>query len=450
MNDRPWILIVEDDSSLRETLKNLLKRRHYRVSEAGTVKEAHHQLKKRFFDLILLDLTLPDGSGLDILRKIAVNYRNRIIIVSGTGTIDTAVEAMRRGAFDFLEKPVDRDVLLVTVKKAIELNRELDNYRKLKDELSDGSTFEKIIYKSKAMAEVVKKAKESARSDKTVLISGETGTGKELIAQAIHNSSERKKKPFITVNCAAIPINLAESELFGFEKGAFTGADNAYPGKFLLGDTGTIFLDEIGELHPEIQPKLLRVLESREISSLKSTRSKKLDIRVIAATNKNLSGPAKDTDFRSDLYYRIEEITIDIPPLRERKTDIMPLVHHFILIANITHSKQIRGIDKEAQKLLTGYHWPGNIRELKNTIDETIAFIRDTEVRAHHLPAKLRKQENTTLSESPLLNLQELEKIHVKKVLRLTRHNIQKSARILGIGRPALYRKMKKYNLEKK
>jgi DNA-binding NtrC family response regulator len=447
--NKPCILIVEDDISLRETIAGVLKRRHYDVQEAGTVVEAHLRLKKRFFDLILLDLTLPDGSGLEILQKIAVNYRNRIIVVSGTGTIDKAVEAMRRGAFDFLEKPVDRDVLLVTIKKAIKLNQDLDNYRRLKEELSEGPSFKNIIYKSKAMAEVVKKARESARSEKTVLITGETGTGKELIAHAIHRASTRNKNPFITVNCAAIPVNLAESELFGFEKGAFTGADDRYPGKFLLANTGSIFLDEIGELSSEIQPKLLRVLESSEITSLKSTHSKQIDIRVIAATNKTLIGPEKNADFRSDLYYRIEEITLHIPPLRERKTDIMTLVHHFVSICNIAYSKEIKGVAPEARELLTGYPWPGNVRELKNTIDETVAFIQDEEIKPRHLPPKLRDRKNVQRIENALLTLDQVEKNHVAKVLRFTDNNIQRSARILNIGRPALYRKIKKYNLDR-
>jgi two-component system, NtrC family, response regulator AtoC len=444
----PSLLIVEDDVPLRETLVGVLRRRQYRVQEAGSVAAAHLMLKKNVFDLVLLDLTLPDGSGLDILQKISVKYRNRIIIVSGTGTIDVAVEAMRRGAFDFLEKPVDRDVLLVTIKKVINLNKELDDYRRLKEELSEGPSFKNIVYKSSAMADVVKKARESARCDKTVLITGETGTGKELIASAIHRASNRNKKPFITVNCASIPVNLAESELFGFEKGAFTGADDSYPGKFLLANSGTIFLDEIGELHPEIQPKLLRVLESGEITSLKSRRSQKLDIRVIAATNKTMIGHDKNCDFRNDLYYRIEEIIIHLPALRERKTDIMELTRHFISMGNITYSKQVTGLDPEAVKLINGYSWPGNVRELKNTIDEIVAFIQEPLIKPRHLPPKLRDPKIAAKVDESLLTLEDLEKEHVKKVLRITGHNIQRSARILNIGRPALYRKIKKYNLE--
>jgi len=450
LKNKPAILVVEDDLPLRESICNILKRNGYMVSEAGTINLAKKQLSNNFFDLVLLDLKLPDGTGLDILETMDLHYRNRIIIISGTGTIDTAVEAMRRGALDFMEKPVERDVLLVSVQKAINLNRDLDDYRMLKDGLKDNLTFNHIVFKSRAMADVLKKARESALSDKKILITGETGTGKELIAHAIHNASARKDNAFITVNCAAIPIHLAESELFGFEKGAFTGADNAYPGKFLLAEKGTIFLDEVGELHPEIQPKLLRVLESGEISSLKSKQSKQLDIRVIAATNKLLDGFEAQADFRNDLYFRLAETTICIPPLRERPMDIMPLVEQFTTITNITQSRHVEGYSDEAIQLLNGYYWPGNVRELKNTVDEIVLSTRDSEIKARHLPPRLRKGKKAAQLENSFLTLQEVEKQQVEKALRLTGCNIQQSARILGIGRPALYRKIEKYKLTSK
>lgn len=449
MKDRHSILIVEDEAPIRDLMKRILKKGNYAINEAKTVATAQRQLKKKKFDLILLDLTLPDGSGLDILEEITVEYRNRVIIVSGTGTIGTAVEAMRKGAFDFLKKPVDHNVLLVTMKKAIDLNRELDDLRILKYKLSDRSRIEEIVYRSRSMAEVVKKARECAQSNKTILISGATGTGKELIARAIHNASARKKNPFITVNCSTIPLNLAESELFGFDKGAFTGADKPYPGKFSLADKGTIFLDEIGDLHPEIQPKLLRVLESGEIFPLKSTQPKTLDIRVIAATNMDLKEEREGHQFRRDLYYRLQQVEINIPPLRERNTDIIPLVEHFISINNITFSKQVKEIDEEAQDLLLQYQWPGNVRELKNTIEEIMAFISGTKINIAHLPTRLLEHQKFALPGSSVLTLQELEKKHIGMVLTLTGYNIQKTAKLLGIARPSLYRKMRKYKLEK-
>jgi DNA-binding NtrC family response regulator len=448
MKDRHSILIVEDEVPIRDLMKRILKKGNYAINEAKTVATAQRQLKKKKFDLILLDLTLPDGSGLDILEEIAVEYRNRVIIVSGTGTIDTAVDAMRKGAFDFLRKPVDHNVLLVTMKKALDLNRELDDLRTLKYKLSDRSRIEEIVYRSRSMAEVIRKARECAQSNKTILITGATGTGKELIARAIHNASARKENPFITVNCSTIPINLAESELFGFDKGAFTGADKSYPGKFFLASEGTIFLDEIGDLHPEIQPKLLRVLESGEIFPLKSTQSKSLDIRVIAATNMDLKEEGEGRHFRRDLYYRLQQVEINIPPLRERKTDIIPLVEHFISINNITFSKQVKEIDEEAQDMLVQYQWPGNVRELKNTIEEIMAFISGTKISIEHLPTRLLEHQKFAFPENSVLTLQELEKKYIRRILSLTGYNIQKTAKLLGIARPSLYRKMGRYKLK--
>ena len=448
MKDKNSILIVEDDSSLRESIRNILTRRNYGVSESMSVKSAEDALSAKFFDLILLDLTLPDGSGMDILKKVSDEYKNRIIIVSGTGTINTAVEAMKIGAFDFLVKPVDRDILLATVKKAIDLNQKLSEYSKLKNDLIDASTFDKIIHRTREMEEVIQKAKESALTDDTVLISGETGTGKELVARAIHNSSKREKHPFITVDCTAIPETLAESELFGFEKGAFTGADSSYPGKFLLGNQGTIFLDEIGELPMIIQSKLLRVLESGEFSPLKSTKLKTINVKIIAATNKDLEEQVRKGNFREDLYYRIEQIKIHIMPLRERKKDIPLLADHFLQIANIAHSKQVEGINKEAQRLLKNYFWPGNVRELKNTINEIVTFISDSRIRLEHLPAKILNQLDTAKHEGNISTLKEIEKDQIVKVLESTNYNIQKSAKLLGISRPSLYKKIKDYSIE--
>jgi two-component system response regulator AtoC len=449
MKDRYSILIVDDEAPIRGLIKRMLGKEDYAVSEAKSVETAHRQLERRKFDLILLDLKLPDGLGLEILEKISVEYRNRVIIVSGAGTVDMAVEAMKNGAYDFIKKPLDKKVLCVTVNKALQVNRDLDDFRALKDKLGDRSRMDEIIVKSRSMAEVVRKARECAQSKKTVLITGETGTGKELIARAIHHASERSGNPFITVNCSTIPINLAESELFGFDKGAFTGADKPYPGKFFLADKGTIFLDEIGELHPEIQPKLLRVLESGEIFALKGTRARNLDIRVIAATNRDLEEDGDENQFRRDLYYRIKQVEINIPPLRKRKADIIPLVRHFISLNNITCSKRVKEIDEEARDLLLRYHWPGNVRELKHLVEEIVAVIPGAKILSEHLPPRFLKHQAKALLEDSFMTLQELEKKYIMRALRTTRYNIQKTARLLGIGRPALYRKMDKYNIKK-
>lgn len=449
MKENYSILIVDDEVAIRELIKTILGQGEYAYSEAKSVATATRLLEKRKYDLILLDLVLPDGSGMNILEKISVEYRNRVIIVSGVGTVDTAVEAMKNGAFDFIKKPLDNKVLSATVRKALQLNQELDDFRELKDKLFDRSRIDKIVFKSRNMREVVRKAEECAHSNKTILITGETGTGKELIARAIHNASERNQNPFITVNCSAIPINLAESELFGFDKGAFTGADKPYPGKFFLADKGTIFLDEIGDLHPEIQPKLLRVLENGEIFSLKSTSPKTLDIRVIAATNRDLEENMDDSQFRRDLYFRIQQVVIHIPPLRQRKLDIIPLVEYFISMNNLTSSKHVEEIDDEVKELLLRYPWPGNVRELKHTVEEIMSAIQGLKIKIEHLPSRFLKHQEPILPEGSFMKLQDLEKKYIMRVLANTQYNIQKTARLLGIGRPALYRKIEKYKIKK-
>lgn len=449
MREHYSILIVDDEITIRELMKKILGQGEYAYSEAKTVAAAQRLLGKRKYDLILLDLMLPDGSGMEILEKISVEYRNRVIVVSGAGTIDMAVEAMRNGAFDFIKKPLDHKVLCVTVKKALQLNQQLDDFRTLKDKLSDRSRIDKIIFKSRSMREVVRKADECSQSNKTVLITGETGTGKELIARAIHYSSERNQNPFIPVNCSTIPINLAESELFGFDKGAFTGADKPYPGKFFQADKGTIFLDEIGDLHPEIQPKLLRVLENGEIFPLKSTRPKTLDIRVIAATNRDLEDNGDDCQFRKDLYFRIQQVVIEIPPLRKRKPDIIPLVEYFISMNNLTRSKHVEEIDEEVQEILLKYPWPGNVRELKHAVEEIMSVILGSKIKIEHLPTRFLKHQEPVLTDGSFMKLQDLEKEYIIKALNINHNNIQKTSKMLGIGRPGLYRKMKKYKIKR-
>ncbi len=449
MKTKNKILIIEDDESLRETLKGVLSRRDYEVDEAGLIEEAKKKLIKRPYDLALLDITFPDGSGLDILEEDTFINPNRIIVVSGTAQIDTAVTAMKKGVFDFLTKPVDRDILLATVAKAIEVNRKLDNFHDLKTDIGAASSFEKIIYHSKIMENVLKRAGEIAPSNSTVLITGETGTGKELLARAIHNHSPRKNNTFIPVNCAAIPENLAESEFFGYEAGAFTGATRPYPGKFLLAENGTIFLDEISELSLPIQAKMLRVMESHEIFPLNSKKPKIIDVRVIAATNKNLKDVMESGQFREDLYYRINVLKIHLPKLKKRKQDIIQLTKHFIHISNIAHSKSIEGIDDEAAELLTNFEWPGNVRELKNTITEISLLVSGNTIKAEHLPSRILNYGKSRSTEKKYLTLHEVEKGHIINTLKKTSYNIQQTAQLLGLTRPTLYKKLRDYSIKR-
>ena len=299
------------------------------------------------------------------------------------------------------------------------------------------------------MKKIIEKAIKIANLDNTILISGETGTGKELLARAIHNTSKRKNKPLITINSASIPDTLAESELFGFETGAFTDATSSFPGKFILAGNGTIFLDEISELSSLIQSKLLRVLESGEISPLKSAKTKKMNARIIAATNKDLETLVKKGLFRKDLYYRIKQLNIHIPPLRKRKTDIIPIAEHFLFISNITQSKLIERFDDEVKEIFLQYSWPGNVRELKNLINEISLFVSGSEIKVKHLPSSIIIQKKSFKKKEPLSSLKEIEEKQILNVLKSTNFNIKESAKILGISRPSIYKKIKEFNIEK-
>jgi len=447
MNRKETILVVEDDAALRDSLHSILTRRGYEPTEAPTLKAALAAVKSAQYSLMLVDLTLPDGNGTSLLTHIREEDRNRVIVISGTRNLDMAIQAMKMGVFDFLVKPVERDILLTTIQKALNVNRQLEGYRELRGALRDFSRFDRIILRSRSMQQVVHKAREAAESDRTILIQGETGTGKELLAYAIHNASPRHGKPIIPVNCAAIPEHLAESELFGFEQGAFTGANSSYAGRFRLADKGTLFLDEIGELSPSIQSKLLRVLESGEVASLKSRKLDRLDVRVIVASNRDLKQMVDSGLFREDLYYRVEQIRLVIPPLRERPEDIMLLVKNFLRSAALTYCKNVERVSREAQELLSAYPWPGNVRELKNTVFEIVTFIDSPEIQTRHLPAKIL--DRSIPRDQAIKNLKQVEKEHIRQVLKHTGYNIRRTAGLLGITRPSLYRKIKEFNLKR-
>ena len=447
-----YILLVEDDAPLRESIRKFLERNGCRVAESSGLADAARLLSQADFDLILLDLTLPDGNGMEILERFGRQYPHRIVVLTGTGSIETAVLAMKKGAHDFLQKPVNPDILLIALQRAFAYIREHDECQHLKGEIGDAAGFDKFVFRSEAMAEVLRIARQYASTAHSILISGETGTGKELMAQAIHACSERRDKAMIAVNCASIPENLAESELFGYKKGAFTGAFADSPGKFLLADHGTILLDEIGELPHPIQAKLLRVLENGEITPLKSKSPVQVDIRVIAATNKDLEEEVHLGSFRADLFYRIDELKVHIPPLRARRADILPLADHFLGIANLVNARVIESISKEARDLLAAYDWPGNVRELKNTIYKIAASGHSGQIGIEHLPLKMRhpKKAPAGTPDRREHTLAELEKGHIQKVLRQSGSNYTMAAGILGISRSSLYRKMAELRIPKK
>jgi two-component system response regulator PilR (NtrC family)/two-component system response regulator HydG len=450
MKKQKHILLVEDDTPLREALDKFLGQNDFRVSPSACLADALRQLEETVFDLILLDLTLPDGNGLDILERFSGQYPDRMVVLTGTGSIETAVLAMKKGAHDFLQKPVNPELLLITLQRVFEFVQARSDCQDLKKEIGTMAGFDKFTFRSRVMGDVIDIARRYAATEHSILISGETGTGKELMAQAIHACSGRKNQPLLSVNCASIPESLAESELFGYKKGAFTGAYADSPGKFVMADRGTIFLDEIGELPLNIQAKLLRVLENGEVTPLKSKNPVRVDIRVLAATNKELDDEVRQKRFRADLFYRIDELKIHIPPLRERKTDIMPMVEHFLRIANIANSRRTPGFSDEARRLLTEYAWPGNVRELKNTIFKISASGHPALIKPEHLPVNILQPGKGRDDEERESSLAEIEIAHIQKVLNRTSQNHSLAAEILGISRSSLYRKLLEWQKLKK
>jgi DNA-binding NtrC family response regulator len=450
METKKKILLVEDDAPLRESIKRFLEQNNFQVAESDCLADASRRLTETVFDLILLDLTLPDGNGLDILERFSWQYPHRIVVLTGTGSIETAVLAMKKGAHDFLQKPVNPEILLIALQRAFAYIQARKDCQSLKKEISNASGFDKFVFGSDAMANVIRTARQYAATPHTILISGETGTGKELMAQAIHGDSKRKNQPMISVNCASIPESLAESELFGYKKGAFTGAYADSQGKFLLANHGTIFLDEIGELPLNIQAKLLRVLENGELTPLKGKNPVRVDIRVLVATNKELEEEVRQKRFRADLFYRIDELKIHLPPLRDRKTDIIPLANHFLGIANLVNANQISGISAEAKRLLTEYAWPGNVRELKNTIFKVSASGRHARIQPEDLPLTLLHPSRNAGGREREPSLAEVERNRICEVLQHTANQYSQAARILGISRSSLYRKMEELHIFRK
>lgn len=440
------ILIIEDQAHLRTILKVFLQKHDYRVDEAPDLETADWKIGQSRYDVIILDLKLPDGSGISLLDKHPGRLAGRTIVITANATVPSVVEAIKKGAFNYLEKPVDKELLAAQVKNVVEINTLKREHKTLIDEVASNFTFDHIVYESKKMEEVISRAKVLAETGNTVLIQGETGCGKEVLSHSIHNCSARKDEIFLPINCASIPGDLFESELFGFEKGAFTGAGSSYGGRFIQANKGTLFLDEIGELPVHIQAKLLRVLDDGAIYPLKAKHPVNVDVRLIAATNRNLTADIKLKQFRKDLYYRLKEASIVIPPLRERVEDILPLIRHFIGIYNRVYRKNVTRISAEAEKYFLTYAWDGNVRELKNTIKSIIPFKTNNTIRMDDLSYSLI--DGSEIKENKVLTLAESEKRHLFKVLKLTDFNILRTAELLGISRPRLYRKMKEYELD--
>ncbi len=447
------ILAVDDDKSISTLVKSILSlEKHYEVNTVISGEACLKYIRDQIPDLVMMDIQMPGIDGIETLKRVK-EYDSRIpvIMMSAHGTIERAVRSMKLGAYDFITKPIERERLLITVKNALmtsSLKREVDE---LKSELKSKYTFKNIIGQSGVMQEVFKSVEKIVDSNVTVLIQGESGTGKELIARAIHyHSRARSNKPFVAVNCTALPESLLESELFGHEKGSFTGAVGRRVGKFEQASNGTIFLDEVGLMSPTTQAKVLRVLQEREFERVGGTELIKVDVRVISATNKDLEEEMKKGEFREDLYYRISVFPIKLPALRERKEDIPLLAAHFLKKYNEQENKQIEGISPEALELLMAYNWPGNVRELENAIERAVVLTTDNEIGAKELPTAVRSLGEKKLYESDnTLSswIEKLEEEALRQALLENEGNISKTAKKLGIGRATIYRKAKKYGL---
>ncbi|MDL1955702.1 MAG: sigma-54 dependent transcriptional regulator [Candidatus Desulfofervidus auxilii] len=450
------ILIVDDEKNYLVVLKAVLEEEGYEVLTAQDAFSALEIMQHTDLDVVVTDMKMPQMDGITLLEKIKeINEDLPVIMMTAYGTVETAVEAMKKGAFDYILKPFSNEELKITIRKAINVYQLLKENRRLNQALYHQYHFDNIIGKSKTMQAVFDIIKKVAATKTTVLITGESGTGKELVARAIHYNSPRKNAPFISVNCAALPETLLESELFGHEKGAFTGATAMRKGRFELADKGTLFLDEVSEMSPALQVKLLRVLQEKEFERVGGTRTLKVDVRIIAASNKDLREEVDSGNFREDLYYRLNVVHIHLPPLRKRPEDIPLLVAHFLKKYTKEMGKSELKISPEALSLIYNYSWPGNVRELENAIERAVVLCSGKEIKPEHLPEELREEKRTpsSLLENLPKNLtlpQLLEEIEIRLIRQaLAESNFiqAKAARLLGITKSLLQYKIKKYNL---
>jgi len=450
------VLLVDDDENFKQLLEYNLSKEGYSIMKASNGEDALSMIEKHAPDIILLDLKMKGMGGMETLNKIKEFDRNLpVIMITGHGDTETAVTAMKLGAYDFVSKPLKPDEISVTVRNALANRGLLKEVKDLKSQLKARYDFKQMIGSSGKMQDVFRVMEKAVDYMVTVLIQGESGTGKELVARAIHYNGPRKDKPLVVVNCAAIPEALLESELFGFEKGAFTGAFDRREGKFEQADGGTIFLDEIGEMSPLTQAKVLRVLENKEIERLGGHERVKVDVRIISATNKDLAKEVRDGRFREDLYYRLMVFPIILPLLKDRKEDIPSLVSHFINIYGRSSGKEIKHISSEAMDFLINYSWPGNIRELENIIERAVVLCSGDTVTLGHMPVglgPLSKEGRSSsfpgeLATQKILSLENMEAQALRGALDIAGHNISRAAKELGISRATFYRKAKRFGI---
>lgn len=446
------LLIIDDSKANLESLKMGFERMNYNILTASDGSEGIEILKNEAVDVIITDLMMPEVGGMEVLefsQKLAPSPS--VILITAFGTVESAVESLNKGAFTYLTKPVNLKELRLQVEKAMQYQGLLKENMALHTELKRRYGFAGMIGQSKEMEDIFTKIGQIANTKATVLIQGRSGTGKELVARAIHYESSRADKPFIPVHCASLSESLLESELFGHEKGAFTGAVNQHIGRFELADKGTLFLDEITEIPLSVQVKLLRVLETKEFVRVGGTKSIKVDIRLIAASNRNIQKEVEKASFREDLYYRLKVVLLEIPSLNQRKSDIPILVNHFIKEFSKEHAKNVNSISKEAMDKLMHYHWTGNVRELRNCIENIIVFSTKNQIEVEDLPANIKDESDTSTGGTKLkigMTLDELEKEYIIETLKHNENNITKTADVLGISRRTLHRKLNELKID--
>ncbi|MCG8423925.1 MAG: sigma-54 dependent transcriptional regulator [Proteobacteria bacterium] len=440
------VLVVDDDREMCLLIHDAMSRRSYDIAWELDAAAARTTLESQPFDVVVTDIKLGKVNGLALCKHIAESTPDvPVIVITAFGSMKTAVAAIRAGAYDFITKPIDMDALALTLDRAMRYRELQDEVTRLRRQVTGASRFDELIAESLAMKKIYEMIRQVADLDTSVLVTGESGTGKELVARALHNAGSRKDRPFVAINCAAVPPSLLESELFGHVRGAFTDAKTSRTGLFVQADKGTLFLDEIGEMSPEMQVKLLRVLQERKVRPVGGTNEVEFDVRMISATNRDLETEIAEGNFREDFYYRINVVQIHLPPLRSRGNDILLLAQHFIDNTRARTGKNVEGITVEAAQKLLDYDWPGNVRELENCIERAVALTKFEKLVVGDLPEKVRDYESTKLvigGDDPeqFPTLEELERRYIRRVLEATRGNKAQTARILGMGRRTLYR----------
>lgn len=441
-------LIIDDEEKLRNLLARIIRSEGFEVFEAPDLKSGYKKLEQNDIDVVLCDVKLPDGNGVDFLQKIKSAFPlTEVILLTAFGNIPDGVQAMKNGAFDYIVKGDDNDKIIPLLYKALEKVQLQKKVKQLEKRISDKYSFDNIIGKSKGLEQVIDLARRVSKTDSTVLLTGETGTGKEVFAQSIHENSNRVGKSFVALNCSTFSKEILESELFGHKQGAFTGAIKDKKGFIEEANGGTLFLDEIGEMPLELQAKLLRVLETNEYIQLGDTTPRKSNFRLIAATNRDLKTESEEHRFRSDLYFRLNIFEIKIPSLRERVKDIEPLAHYYVKQFSDKINKKALSIDEGFMQKMESYQWPGNVRELKNVIERSVILVNGDVLTLDVLPYEMQHQVDKTSKIVSAFSMQSIEKLHIQKVLNYTKGNKAEAARLLEIGVATLYRKLDEYNI---